>query len=55
MQLGAIAGKNFSPVVNVSTGFTITANISARDQVIAVRKRYSYVGGSTAGGQRPVS
>ena len=44
-----LAAKSFSPVVNVSTGFTINTTVSVRDQVIATRKRYAYIGGSTKG------
>ena len=37
-----LAAKNFSPTVNVSTGFTITTNVSVRDTVTAITKREAY-------------
>ncbi len=37
-----LRAKNFSPTVNVSTGFTITTNVSVRDTVTAITKREAY-------------
>jgi hypothetical protein len=37
-----LAAKNFSPTVNVSTGFTIVTNVSVRDTVTAITKREAY-------------
>jgi hypothetical protein len=47
---GVLSAKDMSPQVGFRLNVNVSQTVSVRDQVIATQKRYSYVGGSTAGG-----